>query len=127
MPNVNFKTEIQFFTYTCSCGGLYAITEEFRAACQQSGRGWHCPYCRGLTSYSGTTEADRLRADLKAERDRKEKALARENEERQRADKAERALKLHKTKAKNGTCPCRKRTFSQLQRHMANKHPDYAP
>lgn len=26
----------------------------------------------------------------------------------------------------NGVCPCCDRSFTNLQRHMASKHPDYA-
>lgn len=31
------------------------------------------------------------------------------------------------TRANHGVCPCCKRTFSQLARHMKTKHPDFKP
>jgi uncharacterized membrane protein len=34
-------------------------------------------------------------------------------------------LKRHKTRAAAGVCPCCNRSFVNMQRHMATKHPDY--
>lgn len=35
-------------------------------------------------------------------------------------------LKALKQRTKNGVCPCCHRSFVQLQRHMATKHPEFA-
>jgi len=67
-----------------------------------------------------------------------EKRLLREREcsarlaaERDQAEASARAQKGHATRlrkrAKAGVCPCCNRTFKQLARHMATKHPDFDP
>jgi hypothetical protein len=127
MGLASVKFEVQLTDINCGeCGGTYAINERFRQQKQQNGGGWTCPYCKCNWGFFGKTEAQKLADQLKAEQERRTAALARENEERARADKAERALKMHKKRVKNGTCPCCKRTFVQLQRHMAAKHPGFA-
>lgn len=49
--------------------------------------------------------------------------------ERDCAERRRRAEKAAKTRLKNriasGACPCCKRHFVNLQRHMASKHPDF--
>lgn len=75
----------------------------------------------------GRGEAVRLRERLRAERDRAARLAA----ERDQAEASARAYKGAATKArkraKAGTCPCCKRTFQQLARHMASQHPDFEP
>lgn len=108
------------------CGGVYAINERKHEWSRENGKSWNCPYCQTGWGFSHEgTELARARKALETERDRLQKALARANEATAARDKAERALKRHKTRVGNGTCPCCQRTFKQLARHMALKHPEY--
>ena len=100
------------------CGGTYAINERYRLQKYQTGQSWTCPYCKTGWGYSGNSENEKLRRELQAERQRKESALARENEERAAKEKLERKLK----RVDRGVCPQCNRTFANLARHMTCKH-----
>lgn len=70
----------------------------------------------------------------KLEQRKREAAEAREQHLRDQLEASERskaALKGEMTKAKKraaaAVCPCCNRSFVQLRRHMASKHPDYEP
>ena len=100
------------------CGGTYAINERYRQQKYQKGESWTCPYCKTGWGYSGNSENEKLRRELAAEKQRKEAALARENELRLSKEKIERKLK----RVGRGVCPDCNRTFQNLARHMACKH-----
>lgn len=113
---------------TCgSCGVVHAIPQGMYENCKREGGFWYCPngHQRGWREGAEKTKILQLEAELRSEQRRREAALVRANDATAKAVKAERALSRHKTRAKNGVCPCCKRTFQQLARHMANKHPDY--
>lgn len=131
VSKLNF--EITFETVTCcECGFQFAVPADVHQQWRRTGESFHCPKGQHSLRY-GVSENDRLRSELEAERRRKEAALSRENEERARREATERKLsaargqntKLRK-RAAGGACPCCNRTFVQLARHMATKHPDFA-
>ena len=101
------------------CGGTYAINEIYRAQCHQKGSSWTCPYCKCGWGYSGNSENDKLKRELEAERQRKYDAVARANEATMERDKLARKLK----RVNRGVCPDCNRTFGNLARHIACKHP----
>lgn len=126
---------------TCwKCRVESQITTEMFTALQQSGNRFYCPWGHAGVFNAADTEADKLRR----ERDRLKQATARLEDEkrtawatatqqRERADAAERrasAARGQVTKLKNraagGACPCCNRTFENLHRHMASKHPNFA-
>jgi len=128
-------------TETCSnCGILYAMAEEFQKERLADKRTFYCPNGHSQT-YTGKSEAQKLREQLDEERRRRQSAEqrvamwqddyaeadARATRERNRAN----GYKGHATRitkrAKAGVCPCCNRTFQQLARHMANKHPQFTP
>ena len=101
----------------CNCGVLFAMTAEFAKDRhrRKEAASFYCPNGHAQ-HYMGKTDAQKLReaeAALSAERDQR---LA-----------AERELRRIGQRAKGGACPCCKRTFVQLSRHMKAKHPDYPP
>lgn len=118
---------VELTTIDCgACGGSYAINEKYRKRCQEHALGWHCPYCQCSWGYFGDSEAEKARKQLAAERARHDQTRA----ELQRTEARRRAEKAAKTRIKNrvtkGVCPCCNRHFVNLQRHMQNKHPEYA-
>lgn len=119
---------VQLIEINCGeCGGVYAVNERFHTHKREKGGFWTCPYCKtGWGFDPNGSELAKAKRQVEEERKRKEDALARANAAIQRADKAEQSLHRHKTRASNGVCPCCQRTFKQLARHMAAKHPDYA-
>ena len=126
---------IQFHTETCcSCGVMFAMTQEFYAERQRNSGPNNPFYCPNghKQHYVGESDAQKL----ERERKRFEEELAAKNATLERvraqADAAERrasAAKGQVTKIKrrvgNGVCPCCNRTFFDLQRHMHNKHPEF--
>ena len=129
-----YNEQVQLTVINCGiCGGTYAINERRRQFCFERGEGWHCPYCRTSWGYFNDSENERLKKELERERKRKEWAeqeALRQREQRIAAEHKARAERAAKTRIKNrvgnGVCPCCTRTFTNLARHMASKHPEYA-
>ncbi len=114
------KVELELTTISCgACGGTYAITERYRAHKYEHKSSWHCPYCQISWGYVGKTETQKLQEQLAAEKARHAATLSRENALRQKQDKLAKRVK-------NGVCPCCTRSFTNLKRHIASKHPEYA-
>ena len=84
---------------------------------------FHCPNGHSLSWKE--KEIDQLKKRLEA----KEAELARERTRSEQKDRANAALRGQVTKIKNrvqhGVCPCCNRTFQNVARHMATKHPDW--
>jgi ssDNA-binding Zn-finger/Zn-ribbon topoisomerase 1 len=121
---------------TCpSCGITYAIPQTLKENAYKKGNYqimWHCPNGHELGYGQGETERQRKRAD-EAEA-RAKRAQQRAEAERDLREHTERQLSAQRgatTRAKKrhaaGVCPCCKRSFVQLKRHMETKHPDYKP
>lgn len=131
LTSVNAAHELS--TIVCGeCGGVYAIAERYHAQKQTYGGHWRCPYCACSWGY-GKSEIDRVRGEL----NQKEQQLATERKRTEWArqevriiDRSRRAVKANLTRFKNrigrGVCPCCRRNFENLQRHMKTKHPRYA-
>ena len=85
-----------------------------------------------MSYQKGESEEDKLRHErdrLQQQLAQKDDAIAyqrqmRETAERQAAAKRGQVTKLKK-RAAAGVCPCCNRTFVELQRHMATKHPTF--
>lgn len=103
----------------CWCGIALAIPSNLHRVAQDKGGGVYCPLGHRFV-FSGSFEeqlrAERLRHS--ATRD----LLTHE----ERAHAATRGhLTRQKKRAAAGVCPCCKRTFQQLARHMKAKHPSF--
>ena len=126
----DIDVEVRLVAITCAnCGTPFGIGTRFMAARRADQRDFYCP--NGHTNFypkPQRTEADRLREQLDAAR-----SLA--QREQQRREAAERSARAHKgvaTRVKNraahGVCPvpgC-KRSFANVERHVAGQHPDFA-
>lgn len=104
----------------CNCGILFAVPQSFyRVHLRDKKQTFYCP--NGHSNwYPGKTDAEKLREELAAEKLRTQAALSRENTERAAREKAERKLK----RVSKGTCPCCRRSFANVRRHMLTKHPE---
>ena len=117
-------------TRTCWCGIHYAVPSEFYEMIQRQhrdGRTQSTIYCPiGHTwEFSGKGEAEILREKL-AEEQRRRKAARDLLAAEERSHAATRGhLTRQKKRVAAGVCPCCSRTFQQLARHMASKHPDF--
>lgn len=122
----SFTALVTLHTINCgACGGIYAINERYRSDRATDGGDWTCPYCKCRWGYSDHNENSRLKKELeqkareltaaKCETLRNQQLLEAEQQARQ---KSEKKLK----RVGNGVCPCCKRSFTNLARHMATKH-----
>ncbi len=117
------------------CGVMYAIPQTMQENAYRIGHRkivWFCPNGHEL-GYNGKSETERERdaaqAALKQERNRAnaERDLRVHTENQLRAQKG--ATTKARKRAAAAVCPvdgCG-RSFVQLRRHMAVKHPDYKP
>lgn len=127
---VTFSKEITIVAESCGhCGIQFGLEEQFRDARRRDGQNFYCPngHCVGYQS-----ENERLKRELQAQRvetqRQRENYFAeqrlREQEERRHATTRGTLKRLTKRTAA-GVCPCCKRTFSQLSRHMHTKHAEF--
>lgn len=106
------------------CGLPVLAPSSLESEIRNRAKPFYC--CNGHEMTYRESEADKLKVRLaQAERER--------DGARARAEMAERSAAAHKGKVTemknrvgNGVCPCCNRTFKQLARHMACKHPGYA-
>lgn len=108
----------------CNCGVEFGMPSEVNRRRHQDGGSFYCP--NGHSQHYTQSEVQKLQKQLdEAKRDAEW--------QRQLRDKADKSLiaqrgentKLRKRIA-NGVCPCCKRSFSNLHRHMEQQHPDFA-
>lgn len=119
-------------TETCfSCGVLFAMTEDMRNRRLEDKKNFYCPNGHSQ-HYLGKTEAEKLAEKLAATEKQLEYARTARKSWQDQAEAAERRrvaqlganTKLRKRVA-NGVCPCCKRSFADLHRHMTGQHPDF--
>ena len=116
----------------CNCNVPFAMPRSLQQAAREDSDIWF--WCvRGHSQHY----TDDLIAKYKKERDAArnraasaEQAARRQRELREAAERSASAYKAVATKARKrigrGVCPCCNRSFAQVERHMASKHPDYA-
>lgn len=113
-----------------NCGVIFAITTDYEQRRRNDKQKLYCP--NGHPMIYHESEADRLRED----KQRLEQSLRMERDnaefwrERDKASQASlRATKAAHTRTKNriakGVCPCCKRHFTNVERHIAGQHPEY--
>lgn len=117
-------------TVSCWCGIRHAVPAELRRhqlRQHQNGKEPFSIYCPLGHMYvpSGESEVERLRRVVRLESEERARLAA----ERDQAEASARAYKGAATRARKrataATCPCCKRSFVQLRRHLATKHPEY--
>ena len=135
------ESKVQFNQYVamtmihcCSCGVPFAMPEAVREKfVDDPNKYFYCPYGHSQ-HYSKSTESI-LREQLKRQKEaaeQKERQLASNaafwldhyNKTAEEKRKAQHELRRIKKRVGNGVCPCCNRTFQDLQKHMATKHPE---
>lgn len=137
---MSIKTDIQtretLVAERCaSCGIYFGFPESFEAVKRRTGATFYCPNGHPQV-YPDKAMLETQLAELKkqvtrqiAERDQ---IQAQRDYYEQEATRKGRELKTVRTaktrmenRVKHGVCPCCNRSFVQLARHMASKHPDF--
>lgn len=113
----------------CNCGVVFGLHEPTYNQRREDGKNFFCP--NGHSQHYSETEASRLKKELEKERQRRTWAEQERDNQRAKTIKAQKrtsAFKGEVTKIKkrvhNGVCPCCNRSFQNLKRHMATKHPE---
>lgn len=109
----------------CNCHMPFAVTDEFKDDRLKDKKTFYCP-AGHPQSYVGKSDEQKIR-DLE-----NSLAKARDNaefwkqQERRAIINAKAAATRAANRAKAGACPCCDRTFVQMARHIATKHPEFA-
>ncbi len=121
-------------TMRCWCSIQFVIPRSLFDYYKRMDGAWslHCPLGHTMVP-AGQSEADKVRDELTREKHRAEQARAEADSWRRRNAVTDRQLSARKgqiTKIKNriarGVCPACNRTFENVGRHMATKHPTFA-
>lgn len=113
------------------CAADFAMSDQHFENVKRTGNEFWCPACGKSMVYRKTKEQE-LKEQLKRAREDADWYLRRKDElyqETQRLEKSRAAFKGQVTKLKhraaNGVCPCCTRHFTNLERHMKTKHPEF--
>lgn len=120
-----FVENIQFVTETCcSCGMPFAMTADFQQRRRRDRETFHCP-AGHPQHYTGKTEEQKVREELERTRSNLEAEKSRALALADQRDQIARAHKRMRDRVKNGVCPCCKRTFENMLKHMRTEHPEF--
>lgn len=118
----------------CRCGEVFGIDGATHAVLKRSSKGFNCPFGHPLHYPQGKSKEEKLQEELDRERRRRQSAeqnVAYYADEAKRERHRANGYKGHATRisrrVKHGVCPCCNRTFQDLARHMASKHPTFTP
>jgi len=123
-----FEQELESFTCWAreGCGVHFAMPKKFVQVCREQGTTFYCP--KGHALRIGESEVEELKKSLQNVQKRLEWAEQSATKAREREDAANRSRDAYKgqlTRVKNGVCPCCRRSFQNIKKHMATKHPGY--
>ncbi len=111
---------LNFEVITCyKCGVPFAVPAKMRQELIRTQESFYCPSGHSQC-YTGETAEQRLKRQL----EEKEKTISRLAVEKIQLDGQVSTLNRKLKRVHNGTRPCCKRSFKNLQRHMKTKHPD---
>jgi hypothetical protein len=109
----------------CWCGIRHAIPVELDRQARDNGKTVYCPL--GHSWVYKETRADELERELRQAQQR-QRATRDLLDAEQRSHSATRGhLTRTRKRAAAGVCPCCQRTFQNVARHVATKHPDFTP
>jgi len=115
----------------CACGIVFAMPNELNTRLRKNHESFYCPVGHSQ-HYLGETEEEKLKrqvAQLQSMIEHKDARIAADYQVEKTLRRSRAAiqgrLKSVNTRIKHGVCPCCKRTFSDLARHMQCKHPRF--
>ena len=115
------------------CGMTFGMPETLQDKLRRTHETLWCP-AGHRQSYRDESDVQKAERELQEERDRHDRTAAQLRDTKVDKVRIERRLAATKgvvTKVRKriaaGVCPCCKRSFTNVRRHMASKHPDYAP
>lgn len=111
----------------CVCGIAFMMPENYRNGRLKEKDTFHCPngHAQHFLGESDKERIRRLTAQLDVERTRLRQAENQAAKLHQARKAVSTRLRKMKQRVSNGVCPCCTRSFQNLQRHIATKHPDF--
>lgn len=121
--NFTIQTAVHFVAIDCyKCGVSFAVDKQLQANWRANKTQFFCP--NGHPQSYTESEADRLRKQLEtAQQETERQRQLRIDAERRTIAQRGVVTKLKK-RVNCGVCPHCQRTFSQMARHIASKHPE---
>jgi hypothetical protein len=108
---------------TCWCGTPFSLPANLYNAARNEGHTVYCPHGHRCCWKETQTDRERRRAEIAEQQNAR---LHDEIEaEKRRTAAAKGELTKHKKRSAAGTCPCCKRTFANMARHMKTQHPEF--
>jgi hypothetical protein len=103
------------------CHQTFAMTAEFYNKTKATGQTWYCPSGHARVWGGPSTKAQLTEAKTRETHLRDQLAAAVRD-----AETARSLLVRDRERFAAGICPCCRRTFDNVRRHMSTQHPDYA-
>jgi predicted nucleic acid binding AN1-type Zn finger protein len=109
---------------TCfRCGIVFGVPEHWLKSRREDKESFWCP--NGHSQAFVKSIADQLRQERDSLRQQMSRVIDEREEQRKRAVRAEHREKRLQKRTAAGTCPCCKRTFSNMAIHMKKQHPGF--
>lgn len=120
----NISAQLEDMGECYKCGVRFGAPPNFVRARRDDKGTFYCPngHPQGYTQ----SELDRLKAELEAAKLQRDRAANAQRYAETELKKTKTRYRNLQERTKNGVCPCCHRSFVQLARHMATKHPEYA-
>lgn len=123
--NITLRTSTQFTVIDCNtCGINFAVPESYQRKLAETGQNWWCP--NGHKWRYGPTTIEEMEKQLQRERQQHDQTRAALRSETKWHSSTKGQLTKTKNRISKGICPCCKRSFTNLRRHMECKHPDFS-
>jgi hypothetical protein len=117
--SLKIQTEIEIEIVHCaSCGTAFGVLASYQVDRRRDHAVFYCPNGHN-NFYPQKTEAENLKEELK----RKEQELADKVIEKIEIQNELNTANSKLERVHKGTCPCCKRSFKDLSKHMQTKHP----
>lgn len=107
----------------CNCGVVFAMPDYMQSRLKEKGGTFYCP--NGHSQHYCKSDNDVLKEKLQREKSARERSEAEAQEWCDKFQSERKDKEKLKTRIKNGVCPCCRRNFVNVNRHMKTKHPEY--
>ncbi len=130
------KTVTEFTTVhsvrLVGCGHVTFLSAEHINERKRDHKSFYCSTCGRTNHYPGKSDLEKLRGELITVKDQRDTSRRNYRQQQTITRSVERSLTAHKghtTRLKNriaaGVCPCCRRNFVNLGRHMSRQHPEF--
>lgn len=116
--------EVFEVTHCCKCNVQIALPRRVMRDFRDNHDTFYCFQGHGQ-QFVGPTEAERLKAELAREKSRHEWTRKLKDDAQKSASAYKGKVTAIKNRIANGVCPCCRRSFQNLQRHMSGQHPEW--